>query len=418
MNHQTRAACFSPVVIHAFIGMLLMTSVYLLQYYFPVAYVYFAVEDSLAEYGTFIFFLMAGVLIAWNIKQSPAMRRPGYVLLCLGLIFIGMEEISWGQRLFGIQTPYIISQHNAQAELNIHNSSYFPSKTFLCYAILIWAVLWPEMAGRFSFVKRFSDKIGIPLVAREFYPYFILGFIVKLFDVIIAHGEIGELFLGIAFFLVANDMFCRFTPQANLHPILRWHGTRLLVAVTATVLLTILGPQDTYALKRRLHASAITEYPKRGLYRQAQKIFQYIAAHEELKNDRTLLDYGLFLRSIHDPDAQNIFMNALQEARSRGQTTPDKPDQNRLAGVILKLLDQHDEAQKEFQEALKKDQARLLSAGLDWERVRAHQSMGETYLAMGKHELAAEYLQKALDYAEDGLAKAKIRNLLKTIDLQ
>lgn len=415
MRHHLQSACFSPMMTHIFICMLLLASLYLMQYHFPVAYVYFVTEDSPAEYGTFIFFLMAGALIAWSIKQNPAMRRPGYVLLCLGLIFISMEEISWGQRLFGIETPYIISRHNAQAELNIHNSSYFPSKTFLCYAILIWAVLWPEAAGRFSFIKKFSDRIGIPLIARRFYPYFILGFIVKLFDVIITHGEMGELFLGIAFFLVANDMFCRFTPQANLHPILRWHGTGLLVTVTAAAFLAILRPQDIDGLKQRMHASAITEYPKRGLYRQAQKIFRHIAAHKELKNDRTLLDYGLFLKSIHDPQAQNIIMDALREARSRGQTTPDKPGPNRLVGIILKLLDRHDEAQKEFQEALKKDQIRLAKAELNWQRTDALKSMGETYLEMEKHDLATEYLQKAFDYAEDGLTKARIKNLLKAI---
>ena len=73
---------------------------------------------------------------------------------------------------------------------------------------------------------------------------------------------------------------------------------------------------------------------------------------------------------------------------------------------------------KEFEEALKKDRARLSNAGFDWERVTALRSLGETYLEMGDFKSAEDHLRKALEYAEDGRTKAKIRNLLKTITVQ
>jgi hypothetical protein len=44
-----------------------------------------------------------------------------YLLLAFALFVILMEEISWGQRIFGIANPAFFKEHNYQGELNIHN---------------------------------------------------------------------------------------------------------------------------------------------------------------------------------------------------------------------------------------------------------------------------------------------------------
>jgi hypothetical protein len=38
-----------------------------------------------------------------------------------GLLFVAMEEVSWGQWLFGIKPPRAIRAINMQGELNLHN---------------------------------------------------------------------------------------------------------------------------------------------------------------------------------------------------------------------------------------------------------------------------------------------------------
>jgi hypothetical protein len=55
-------------------------------------------------------------------------RTPRNVLLLgLGLLFfVGFgEEISWGQRVLGVHSPAVFSEHNRQGEINIHNLDVF-----------------------------------------------------------------------------------------------------------------------------------------------------------------------------------------------------------------------------------------------------------------------------------------------------
>jgi hypothetical protein len=46
-----------------------------------------------------------------------------YFLLLIALVFfVGAgEEISWGQRIFGVETPQLFQKENAQHEINLHN---------------------------------------------------------------------------------------------------------------------------------------------------------------------------------------------------------------------------------------------------------------------------------------------------------
>jgi hypothetical protein len=44
-----------------------------------------------------------------------------YVILAFGFFVIAGEEISWGQRIFQVQSPEFFLQYNEQQELNIHN---------------------------------------------------------------------------------------------------------------------------------------------------------------------------------------------------------------------------------------------------------------------------------------------------------
>src|SRR3989344_1531962 len=152
---------FHPVMLHILICGIILLGIFLFQFYFPVAYNYFVSEDSWVEYGTFVCYMMAGLLILGVMTKDRSARRPGYMLLCLGLFFVAMEEISWGQRLFGMRTPYMIAQYNAQSKLSLHNASFFPAEHLLFYAILIWAVILPEISRRFKHLDVFLKTVGI-----------------------------------------------------------------------------------------------------------------------------------------------------------------------------------------------------------------------------------------------------------------
>ncbi len=54
-------------------------------------------------------------------RRSLPLDAAFYVVLALGFFFVAGEEISWGQRLFGVKAPEYFREHNFQKELNLHN---------------------------------------------------------------------------------------------------------------------------------------------------------------------------------------------------------------------------------------------------------------------------------------------------------
>ncbi len=87
-------------------------------------------EDGPGENLTAIVYFLS-FLISLNIarkyfKEKQFLYGVMYSILSLGLFFIAMEEISWGQRIFGIQTPKALDAINYQHELNFHNIQGFP----------------------------------------------------------------------------------------------------------------------------------------------------------------------------------------------------------------------------------------------------------------------------------------------------
>ncbi len=406
------------VALHTLVCGAIYLGILFFQFTFPVAYNYFTSEDRWIECATFVFYFIAGLLILRMITITPAVRRPGYVLLCLGLFFVAMEEISWGQRFFNLHTPQILAQNNLQAELTLHNASFFPAEKLLFYVIIIWAVFLPVILHRLKALDALLKSIGIPLVPFEIQSYFVLGFLFKNVALVIRSEEIGECLIGLGFLLFSIDIYCQMGNK-TVNKYLgkgRCFGLVAIIAVAITSIIVLAGPKDIYALKRQLHKSAIMEYPQRGMNAQAEEIFKYIAQHKEFKNDDSLFQYGLFLKNIKGrQDAKAIFLTALEEVKERMLINPDKPAPNILAGKILKELNRPDLAQAEFIEALRKDQIRLAQAQLNWQKMDALKSMGETYIEIGNYSLAKEHLQRAFEFAEDGWAKTRIINMLKVM---
>ena len=54
-------------------------------------------------------------------RQRETVFFLAYSFLAIGLLVIGMEEISWGQRIFNMDTPSVLETHNVKGELNFHN---------------------------------------------------------------------------------------------------------------------------------------------------------------------------------------------------------------------------------------------------------------------------------------------------------
>jgi hypothetical protein len=107
-------------------------------------------EDGPLEWATFGC-LLVGALCA----VAAAWRRPSGAarLLCAAvgavLIVAAGEEISWGQRLFDVETPAALVDGNAQDELNLHNLEELQGKAVLAQlAVAIVGSVVPWASAR------------------------------------------------------------------------------------------------------------------------------------------------------------------------------------------------------------------------------------------------------------------------------
>jgi hypothetical protein len=160
-----------------FILPVLMTVFFLaLKIFQRALYVRMIQEDALLENGQFIAYVAAGVvaLIAGFVCKRNGKRLEFTFLLVLGLglLFAGLEEINWGQRLFGIKTPAYFQQHNEQQELNIHNLAPIHYRLHKLYVLVgsILAFAWiPEKWLRQSRIVSDGLKSAVALMTPKWY---------------------------------------------------------------------------------------------------------------------------------------------------------------------------------------------------------------------------------------------------------
>ena len=69
-----------------------------------------------------------------------------YAIISFVMLFVGLEEIAWGQILFGWKTPENIAAVNAQNQTTLHNLDFFQNyldlNLFLVSVVLLVLVLW------------------------------------------------------------------------------------------------------------------------------------------------------------------------------------------------------------------------------------------------------------------------------------
>ena len=150
--------------------------------YFGTAY---AVEDGVLEWLTVLTLASISAITTrrlwcgfghFNIRQK-------LVLAALALLaaFGALEEISWGQRLFGITSPEFFLQNNAQVETNIHNliiNDINFNKTVFAKGILIIFLLYlgviTPLCRRSPRLRAIADSWAVPLTKT----YHIVGYLV------------------------------------------------------------------------------------------------------------------------------------------------------------------------------------------------------------------------------------------------
>jgi hypothetical protein len=123
----------------------------------PRLYMFLTREDSVVEWATAVVYVLAAGFAVSSVLHFRRNREWLYVLLYgvlgAGMFLIAMEEISWGQRQLGIETPHPLADINWKGELNFHNISGFPLH---------------EVYIAVGFYGAFSRLIAAPLLSKRF----------------------------------------------------------------------------------------------------------------------------------------------------------------------------------------------------------------------------------------------------------
>ena len=152
----------------------------------------YLMEDGVIEYGTVILLVASCVLTGtrwWRYHRQRSIRYTLISLLIVGFFFfVAGEEISWGQRIFALETTDYFKEHNDQEELNLHNLVVGDVKinklifgVILTTAILVYMVIVPLLYHKVETVRTQLDGWFIPIPRlRHSVGYLILLLVISL----------------------------------------------------------------------------------------------------------------------------------------------------------------------------------------------------------------------------------------------
>jgi len=151
-------------------------------------YYYLIREDGPVEYASSIFWVMSAFIVLFHtIHLSGSKSGAGYqatfnIMLIVFFIICGGEEISWGQRIIGMETPEFVKSVNVQNEINIHNIgsiSLFSNLFFL--GMVTFFLFIPFFMRKYSQVENVLYFFRFPVSNRFATLVFIVTLVVWIF---------------------------------------------------------------------------------------------------------------------------------------------------------------------------------------------------------------------------------------------
>jgi hypothetical protein len=153
---------------------------------------HYMMEDGLIEYATVVVLLMGCLVVGYRWWKHGNARPLKLTLISFVIIgfffFVAGEELSWGQRIFGLETTDYFKENNDQEELNLHNLVVGEVKinkllfgVILTTAILIYLVVVPLLYQKVRRIRRLLDIWYVPIPRiRHSVAYLLLLLIISL----------------------------------------------------------------------------------------------------------------------------------------------------------------------------------------------------------------------------------------------
>ncbi len=173
----------------------------------------FAQEDGTVEWATAIMLFGISMLSLyhlislWNYKKS--LWRIGTFAFVVLFLFGAGEEISWGQRIFEVESSEFFLQNNAQGETNLHNLVVGEKKInklifsqLLFVVMFLYLIVSPILYRKQTWFKNLADNFAVPIVKWHHTIAFLLATVFVALNPADRTWEVYEFAFGLIFFLI------------------------------------------------------------------------------------------------------------------------------------------------------------------------------------------------------------------------
>jgi tetratricopeptide (TPR) repeat protein len=370
----------------------------LLALHFPVLYILGTYEDLFGEWLQFYLFA-AAALLSLRVLLSSSSYRVFFALLALFCFYVAMEEISWGQRIFGWSSPEFFRARNIQGETNLHNILVGPVRTafksaveyLLAAALMLYGVVYPLLRARKSRAALWLEGKGLPAPPLSLSPCFAVAAFLELGLFLFNEAEVAEILLGFA----VTALAARHSPPArgpSALAVLAFTAASVVALATGTTYALSSSPAARARIESRVERGVekfASRYARAGRWHTAEDLYERLAeARPSSSSARRNLAEAY--RKTGDAEA---FRRSAEEALAldleRVRKKPRNAAVNRSLARSYRLLGEEEKFEEHAKRAL---QTALEKAGKNPGSAAAAYSLARSYRLNGNHaEALVEY---------------------------
>lgn len=268
--------------------MLLLLTLYL-QHQSPVLYVHLISEDRLGEYFTCVAFAVASLaFLSAGFGSERSARRFLFLMAFLSFGVAG-EEISWGQRIFGLDTPEVLQSVNWQGEITLHNigplqrAGFHEMSGILLQILLVASALKGRLSRKLAWIDH------LPLPSLQLWPAAVIVSFLLITQPMVKGDEISEASLALFFLIWALEVSCETGRLKRFeHHRMTVLALTLVGVVGSAALLSSLFGMD---MGWRYNITAIRDYPNAQMMEQSRVLFDYMISNPQLIQEDTIAQY-------------------------------------------------------------------------------------------------------------------------------
>ncbi len=158
------------------------------------AYRSYVGEDRIVEWLTAIALFICFIISIKRFFQLISLRSFRFLLFLILFSFMFLfgvgEEISWGQRIFDVQSPDFFLTYNSQNETNIHNLIFNNIRInklifsfLLGIIVFLYIFVLPFLYNRKEKIRNLIDSIALPIPSNyHIFRYIILIIMIGIFN--------------------------------------------------------------------------------------------------------------------------------------------------------------------------------------------------------------------------------------------